>query len=757
VKHKVRPAVGTVIPSVDSLPKAKGSTRFIQDVNLPGMLYASMVYARTPHSRIKSVSLDKALSLKGVVAAATCDDVPGENRVGLVIDDQPLFVSSVARYEADCVALIGAESAAAASLGASSVEIALEELPPVLTVEEARKPDCPAIHRDGNLAVERTIIKGDVLDGEPRSDFVVERTFTTPVQEHAYLEPLGALAVPGADGSIEIMAPAQCPFYIRESVARCLGLPLSKVRVIQLPIGGAFGGKEDVPSEICARLAVLALKTGRPVKTVLSREEDLVYTSKRHPMRLDYRMGCTRDGNLTFAEIALYADVGAYATLSPIVLFRSTIHAPGPYEIPNVSVTTRGFYTNSAPKGAMRGFGTPQVVFACESVIDELAEMTELGPIEFRLKNALKRGSTTATGQVLDESVGLVETLTRAKELLGDDEQQFEPRPAGADTVRSTGVAAMFYGVSLGAAGRVLDRGGARVEILKDGSVSIFVGCTDMGQGALTVLSQIAADSLGIEMDAVRVNPVDTGVVPDSGPTVASRTTIVSGNAIIDACDKIKTRMVEVGVSILGPKAAYDVSRGGVAGARSDSGLGFSEIVSECFARRVDLTATGWYVVPDCRLDEVTGQGKAYHVYSFATDVAEVEVDLKTGRVDVKNFLAIHDSGKIINPMTATSQVEGGIAQGIGLALYERFAVAEGRVCSCDFSTYLIPTSLDICDDLRVEFIDCHSTDGPFGAKGLGEPATIPVAAAIANAVSNATGVRVEDLPIHRERITKCS
>jgi CO/xanthine dehydrogenase Mo-binding subunit len=757
VTNEIRPAVGTVIPSVDSVPKARGSIRFIQDVGLPGMLYASMVYVRAPHARIKSVSLEKAMSLEGVVAAATCDDVPGENRVGLVKDDQPLFVTNVARYEADCVALIGAESDTAARLGAEAVEIAWEDLPAVLTVEEARKPDCTSIHRDGNVAVERKIVKGSIPDGEARSDFVIERTFTTPVQEHAYLEPLGALAVPGADGSVEILAPAQCPFYIREAVARCLGKPLSKVRVMQLPIGGAFGGKEDVPSEICARLAVLAVKTGRPVKLLLSREEDLRYTSKRHPMRLDYRMGCTRDGELTFAEIDIYADVGAYATLSPIVLFRSTVHAPGPYEIPHVRVATRGFYTNSAPKGAMRGFGTPQVVFACEAIIDELAKAAGLDAIEFRLKNALKEGSTTATGQVLDESVGFVETLTRARDILEADGGRFEPRPTGKDTVRSSGLAAMFYGVSLGAAGRVLDRGGARVEVLKDGSVSVFVGCTDMGQGALTVLSQITADALGIPTGSVCVHPVDTGVVPDSGPTVASRTTIVSGNAIIDACEKIKARMVEVGASVLGPKAAYDVEQGGISAGKPAARLAFGEIVAECFARRVDLTATGWYVVPDCHLDDETGQGKAYHVYSFAADIADVEVDLATGRVEVKSFLAVHDSGRIINPMTATSQVEGGIAQGIGLALYERFAVSDGRVESCDFSTYLVPTSLDICDDLRVEFVDCRSSDGPFGAKGLGEPAIIPVAAAVANAVSNATGVRVDALPIQRDSIAKCS
>jgi CO/xanthine dehydrogenase Mo-binding subunit len=719
------------------------------------MLHAKMVLAGRAHARITGFAADRALALRGVECIATADDVPGENRVGVVIDDQPLFASDRVRYEGDCIAIIGASDAETAAEAAGLVDCLFEDLTAAVSIEEARAPGAPAIHQGGNLAVERTLIKGDIARGQAQGGHTVERIFRVPVQEHAYLEPLGAMAVPHGDGSVEILAPAQCPFYIRDAVARCLGSSLSRVRVIQLPMGGAFGGKEDVPSEICGRLAILALKARRPVRMILSREEDIVYTSKRHPMILSYRMGCDGDGRLRFADIEIDADVGAYSTLSPIVLFRSTIHAAGPYGIENVRIKTSGYYTNTAPKGAFRGFGTPQVVFACEAVVDELAAMVGMDPVAFRLRNALKPGAETATGQVLDDSVGFTATLERVDAILGSADTRFERRHISKDSIAARGVASMFYGVSLGAAGRALDRGSARVEVLKDCSVNVFVGCTDMGQGALTVLSQIAADSLGIPVESVTVNRVDTDAVPDSGPTVASRTTVVSGNAIVDACTKIKARLSEAARSLLGEGAAYDSRTASVVGGEPGRRAGFGELVAACFDQRIDLAATGWYAVPECRVDQKTGQGKAYYVYSFATDVADVVVDTRTGEVRVTSFVAVHDSGRIVNRLTATGQVEGGVAQGLGMALCERYRQTEGRVASSDLSTYLVPTSLDVCDDIRVEFVEFLSTDGPFGAKGLGEPAIIPVPAAVANAISTALGKRVTTLPVSRDFIVR--
>jgi CO/xanthine dehydrogenase Mo-binding subunit len=745
------PWVGKSIPPVEGDSKAGGRLRFLQDITLPGMLHAKMVLSGRPHATIECIRTSVACAVPGVAAVVTAEDVRGANRVGIVLDDQPLFADAVARYEGDCVALVGAADYDTAVRAAALVEVGMKDLPSVASVGVAEEPGSPKLHAGGNLAVTRDMIKGDLTAGEAGSRLVVEETFTTAAQEHAYLEPLGALAVPGPDDAMEIVVPAQCPFYIREAVARCLGVGLAKVRVVQIPMGGGFGGKEDVPCEICARLAVLAAKTHRPARLVLSREEDIVYTSKRHPMVLVYRMGCDAQGRLTFADILIKADVGAYATLSPVVLFRSTVHAAGPYEIPNVRVRTRGYYTTTAPKGAMRGFGTPQVAFACEAMIDEMAGRLGMDPIELRLKNAMREGSETATGQVLGSGVGLVETLAGARQAVSGRPGWFRPRKVGEGVVRAAGVASMFYGVSLGAAGRVLDRGTARVEVLKDGSVDVAIGCTDMGQGALTVMTQITADAFGISPSAVTVHRVDTNMVPDSGPTVASRTTVVSGNAVLDACREIRSRMLQVAESLFGGPAKYDLARGCALSCAGGAVAGFADLARECYERRLDLSAQGRYTVPECMLDQATGQGKAYYEYAFATDAAEVDVDLATGRVEVRKFTAVHDSGVIVNPLAAAGQVEGGIGQGLGLALLERLTLDAGCVASRDLSTYLIPTSLDLTDRITVRFVEHASDEGPFGAKGLGEPAIIPVPAAIANAVSNALGRRVRSLPVDRE------
>lgn len=721
------------------------------------MLHACMVFARRPHAVIKSLSLTRAISSGGVECVAAGADVPGENQVGLLVPDQPLFACDRVRYEGDCLAIVGAEDADTARRMASLVEVEYEDLPPAPGLESAMSPDAPLIHEGGNVAVDRSLSKGDIEAGERESEVVIDEVLHSPVQEHAYLETQGALAIPRADGSIEILVTGQCPFYVREAVARCLDTTLSRVRVVQLPVGGGFGGKEDVPSEIAARAAVLAVKSGRPVRLVLSREEDIIYSSKRHPMRMHYRMGCSREGKIVFMDVDIAAGVGAYTTLSPIVLYRATVHAPGPYDIPNVRVRTRGYYTNAPPSGAMRGFGQPQVCYGSESIIDEGAKALGLDPVEFRLRNALRVGSETATGQKLEESVGFVDTLNKAASYAS---KAAIPVHAGGDDgprLRGVGLAGMFYGVSLGAIGRAIDRGGAKVEILRDGSVSVFIGCTEMGQGTLTVVGQIAAEALGIQPDRVTVHDVDTDTVPDSGPTVASRATIINGNAVVDACRSILARMAEVASAMLGGEPEFKPSDGTFTRKASGESVTFDDVVTECFRRRVDLADMGWYAVPECFVDPDTGQGKAYHVYSFATQVAEVEVDTGTGSVQVLSFHAAHDSGRIVNRVLAAAQVEGGIAQGIGLALTENFVESGGSITSTEFSTYLLPTSLDVCDRIEIEFVESLSSYGPYGVKGLGEPATIPAAAAIANAVSNALGRRVTRLPVDRDWVTGSS
>ena len=415
-------------------------------------------------------------------------------------------------------------------------------------------------------------------------------------------------------------------------------------------------------------------------------------------------------------------------------------------------VDTYGVYTNSTPNGAFRGFGTPQVTFAHESMIDQLADRLSMDPIEIRLKNGLRTGSTTATGQVLTDSVGLEETLLRARQESGW--QTRRQASQSSETVRrGIGAATMFYGVSLGAKGWSLDAAAAAAQVHRDGSVSVSIGCTEMGQGAQTVIAQMAADRLGLSLDRITLLPTDTSRVPDSGPTVASRTTVFSGNAVIDALDQIGANMAAVAAELLEcPPEEVSFQAGQVRG--GGRSMPFEEVAEGCYLRNVHLAAEGWYVSPPCSFDDQTGQGDAYYVYGYGTQIAEVEVDLETGRVKVTAITAAHDVGRAINPQGVRGQIEGGVVQGVGYGLLEDFVVASGRIETPDLATYIIPTSLDI-PRIRSIIVEAASPDGPYGAKGLGEQPIIPTAAAIANAVAHATGVRMNTLPIGPEALCR--
>jgi len=742
--------VGTAVTRVDAEDKATGRALYVDDLRFAGMLHAALVFPGCASGRLVGIDASAALDVPGVRAVLTADDVPGENQVGVVDSDQPLLPKDTIRYTGDAAAIVVADSPALAREGARAVRPQIEELPGVFDAVRAMEPDAPKVHEGGNVFLHYKVRKGDVDAGFAEADIIVERTFRTHHQEHAYLEPLGAIAVPGDDGSITIYGTMQSPYYVQKAVATVLGVPLSRVRVIQTVTGGGFGGKEDVPSEIAACAAVAARKIGRPVKLVYSREEDFYRSSKRHPMVVTYKLGATRDGRFTAAEIRIVADAGAYSTLTPVVVFRATAHATGPYEIPNVRTDAYGVYTNRQTTGAFRGFGQPQTIFANESVVDEVADTLGIDPIEIRLLNALAVGKRTATNQLLEESVGLPETLALARERSGWDERRREFVSDTGAIRRGIGVGSIYYGVSLGAKGLALDGSGAVVNVYRDGSVRIAIGGTEMGQGLLTVLTQIAADALGVSIEAIHIDHVDTSVVPDSGPSVASRTTLMSGNAIIDAAEKLKARMGAVAADVLGVDPA-DVRFGaGRVGGRGRD-LAFDELAAECWARNVNTAAEGWYAAPLSTFDE-NGQGDAYAVYSYATQIAEVEVDTRTGRVRLVRITAAHDVGRILNPVTLEGQIQGGVLQGAGMALYEKMVTDGGEILTRDFSTYILPTSLDV-PEIGTVFVEAPYSKGPFGAKGIGETPAMPGAAAIANAVAHATGIRFHELPLTAEAV----
>jgi CO/xanthine dehydrogenase Mo-binding subunit len=737
---------------VDAEDKVTGAAVFVDDLCVPGMLHAALVLPGVAHGRLLGVDAAAALAMPGVVAVVTAADVPGVNQVGVVDADQPLLPEDTVRYEGDAVAVVVAESPALAREAAAAVTVRCEALPVVTDAERAMAPDAPRVHEGGNVFLRYRVRKGDAERGFAEADVVVERTFRTFHQEHCYLETMGAIAVPDGRGAITVHGSMQCPFYVQKAVATTLGLPLAAVRVVQTVTGGGFGGKEDSPSEICACAAVAAWKVGRPVKLVYSRAEDFLRSSKRHPMTVTVRLGAKRDGAFTAARVRVVADAGAYSTLTPVVLFRSTAHATGPYEIPNVETDACAVYTNNQTTGAFRGFGQPQTIFANESVVDEVAEALGIDPIEIRLRNALDVGRRTATNQLLTESVGLRETLERARDASGWASKRAGAARRGGRFRRGIGAASIYYGVSLGAKGLALDGSGAHLNVYRDGSVRIGVGGTEMGQGLLTVLAQIAADALGADVASVRVEPADTSVVPDSGPSVASRTTLMTGNAVLNAAAKVRGEMGAVAAELLGAdRDSVEFANGRVAaGGRS---IPFRELAEACWARNVNTAASGWYAAPVSTFDE-NGQGDAYAVYSYATHVAEVEVDTRTGAVSLLRVTAAHDVGKTLNPTTLEGQIEGGVLQGAGMALYERMRSEAGRVVTGDLSTYIIPTAADR-PEVECHFVEHPYSRGPFGAKGIGETPAMPGAAAVANAVAHAVGVRFEELPITAEMVKR--
>jgi len=551
----------------------------------------------------------------------------------------------------------------------------------------------------------------------------------------------------------------QCPFYVHEAVAIALGIDHSKVRIVQTVTGGAFGGKEDVPSLLAGIAAIAAYKIGKPCKIILGRKEDIFSMSKRHPSLVRYRTAADADGNLLGIEVDYYLDAGAFATLSPVVLWRGAVHALGPYRCPNVKVKAYAVATNKVPCGAFRGFGTPQILFAHESQMDILAEKTGKDPFEIRQQNALKPGEETITGQKLNQSFGLDKVMEKAYWRSGwaNKRRALGYEKGTGDVRKGIGVSTIFYGVGLGAGGRYLARAGAFVKICKDSSVAVAVGTTEMGQGMRTVLSQIAAEQLGLPMERVFMLETDTTRVPDSGPTVASRSTVMSGNAIIDACRQIKKRMAPVAARLLDAKPGeIGFGNGRVYVDRvEDKFITFEELVRVCMEEKVHLSQQGWFEAPYTSFNEEDGQGWAYFTYTFACNVAEVTVDIKTGEVTVDNLTAAHDVGKAINPALVEGQIEGGSLQGMGYGTMEDILHNDdGHIINYNLSTYIIPTIMDAPSFAPI-IVEEEFPQGPFGAKGFGEQPLMGVAPAVANAIAHAADIRPDQLPVTPERIEK--
>ncbi len=757
-KEGLYSVVGKKVNRIDAYDKIIGSAKYVDDLSFDGMLHAKMVYSKIPSGKILSINKKKALELSGVEAVLTSSDITGLNKIGCVVDDQPLLAMDCVRFVGEPIALVVARTRRIAEQAAELVEVAYEQYEPVLTVEESFD-EKKKVHPKSNTVCHYKIRKGENIDEAFKKSFkVFEKTLTINYQEHLYLETQGCIGVPAGNDGVTVYGSVQCPFYVQGAISAALGIPLSHARVVQCAVGGGFGGKEDVPSEYAAKAALAAFILKKPVKLILDRGEDLMISSKRHPMKMEYKVGITKKGRINALKVRVLGDCGAYTTLSTVVLFRTSVHFGGPYVIPNVCGDVIGLYTNKVPCGAYRGFGTPQVIYAMESMVNIICNEMGYDPFEFRKNNAVKKGALTINSHKIKESCGLIETIDKAKKESDYDKRRKEFEKWNADPTRKTfkglGVSSIFYGMNLGAKGWFMDKAGSHIQIWKDGSVTLCVGNVDMGQGALTVLAQIASEALGCEVTAVNFKNVDTNIVPDSGPTVASRTTVMSGNALLDAANKLRKKLIEQASEMLKIKPVQVMAKHNKFYSIKDSRntVTFQEVVKKCYMENIGLSEMGFYVSPKIDYNMETGQGEPYYVYSYATSVSEVEVNRKTGETRVNKMTSVHDVGQVVNPALCAAQVEGGAVQGIGYAIMENMVSEKGYIKTLGLSTYTAPTIMD-ATDVKSFFVEEKSKDGPYGAKGLGEPSIMPIVAAVANGISNACGHQFEHVPVLPEKI----
>lgn len=752
-RHRI---VGTSPARLDGYGKAAGATRYVDDYELPHGLVCAIAASPHAHAEIRGIDVTAARNMPGVRAVLTAADIPGENQIGVVLADQPLLVADRARCFADRLALIAAETKEQADAAAAVVRVDATPLPGVFDPLEALATSSPSLHPKGNLAAKMVIRKGSLAKAKRAAGVVVEHTYRTGWQEHAYLEPNGIIAEPQPDGGVLLKGSMQCPFYAQKSVARVLGVPHAMVRVVQLPTGGGFGGKEDYPSEPAACAALLATATRRPVKLVFRRDEDIVWSSKRHTTIIEHTLYATPEGRLLGLKANIYVDAGAYAGLSKVVAERANASAGGPYAIPHVEIETFVVYTNNPFGGAFRGFGAPQVTFALESQLDELAARVRRDPTLVRLENFVVRGGRTPTDEILRAEPLAKQSLEIARRRSGWSQKRkafVEANGKGADVRRGIGVASLSYGCCLHAGGQHLEGSASLVQVHPDASISVSIGGTEIGQGAFQVMAHLTAETLGVPLTSVRVTDTDTVAVPDSGPTVASRTTIMSGNAVLDAAERIRERLIAAASKALGVargRIELAASRVLVDGRRSS--LDIANLVANCYAEKINLTESGWYAPPRKKWDFEKGRGQPYSLYCYGAMVAEVSVDTVTGTVVVDKVTAVHDVGQAVYRAGVEGQIQGGVVQGMGWATMEELVVAKGRIMNPSLSDYLLPTALDV-PEIDIQLIEEPYVAGPYGAKGIGEPSLIPVGAAIANAVANALGLRIYELPLTPERV----
>jgi CO/xanthine dehydrogenase Mo-binding subunit len=728
--------VGKPVPRKEGRAKVTGSARYVDDITMPGMLYGTTVRSPAPRGRILNINFDPSINWDEFTIV-TARDVPGSNYVALILDDQPYLADERVNHAEEPVVLLAHPDKYLLEEARRRVTIEIEPLPPLFTLDESLEKR-EIIWGEDNVFKSFLVEKGNVDEVWEGADFIIEGEYRTGAQEQLYIETNGVIATADPAEGVTVWGSMQCPYYVHKALIKLFNLPEDKIRVIQTETGGGFGGKEEYPSMIAGHAALLSWKSGRPVKIIYDRAEDMVATTKRHPSRTRHRTAVTRDGRLLGMEIDFVVDGGAYATLSAVVLSRGTIHAAGPYLCPNVRIRSRAVATNVPPHGAFRGFGAPQSIFALERHLDKVARSLGLSPEEFRRRNFIRQNETTATGQVIHEPVDMQGLIERAFELSDyhSKQERFSLENEGARVKRGIGFATFMHGAGFTGSGEKYLQSIVGAEATKEGRLRILAANTEIGQGTNTIFAQIAAEALGLEFEQIEVARPDTSQVPNSGPTVASRTTMIVGKLVESAALGLKQTLVNSGLLSEG-YAPQD----------------FTRACREYLAKYGELKSFSQYKQPaEIDWDDEHYRGDAYGAYAWAVYVAEVSFDTLTYEARVEDFVAVQEVGRVINPVLAAGQIEGGVAQGIGYTLFENVVWREGRMINNQMTNYIIPTSADI-PPIRVHFEEVPYPHGPGGAKGIGELPMDGPAPAILNAIENATGLKVNHIPLMPEHL----
>ena len=754
--------IGKRVSRVDGYEKVTGKAVYGDDIKLAGMLFGACRYSDIPAGKIKKLDISKAESMEGVVAVALKKDIPGATELGILIKDYYPLVDDETFFLGDVIAIVAAETKEIAYAAVDAIEVEYIPYEPVFDVEEAIKKTARKVrpgHKD-NVAVHYPLRKGDVEKGFKESDQIIERTFQTGYQEHAYIEPESITVSPDAttEGYI-IQGSIQNSFKVRNFVAQFLDIGLSKINVKRSVLGGSFGGKDDIIDHIACRTALLCKMTGRPVKMTYTREQSFKESSKRHPYKMTYKVGFNNNGELKSMKINILADNGPYTWLSVFVTWRSVVQATGPYEIDHVSTDVRAVYTNNVVSSAFRGFGSPQIVFAQESLMDEIAEICNISPIEIRRINGYKQNSITASGQKLSEhKVSLLEVMDETLKQ-GEYEKKVKRFKAlnisGHRYKYGVGFACSYRGCSLGAEGA--DFSSAIVSVQPDGTAVISTAVSENGQGLQTTMCLTVSEVLGLEMKNIVFQEPVTSAIADGGPTVASRSTLVGGSAVKQAAEKVKARVFEYLKDDLQVSSLEETiwKNGKIYREKKKSGvktLNFKDVVKKAYFNSENLSAYGWFQGPKVSWDGKTGQGNAYFTYVYGCHQAEIRIDTHTGKITILKITASHDVGRVINRIGAEGQIYGGVSQGIGYAVLEDFNIQNAEIKSENLDAYLLPTIKDI-NEIKPILIENPDQYGPYGAKSMGEPTAELTAAAINNAFSFAFEKRSYQIPLTLEQV----